>query len=166
MEQFKKDFDGVFRFTNPTDEDFITFWNNKEYTYPAGRTVPIIIANETLENIQEIRKRFAYQLAVREFYKNNIKDGVGKTYDAMIKQGNKSAGGIPPLFDEKILEPMIESCLKSLPEARAKVKEGKKTDEKKTFKASKAISDKDNPNFVFKDEVPEAIGKVAEAPIN
>ena len=64
-----KDFDGVFRFTNWTEEDFKHLWNNIEYTFKAGTTSPMIIANETLENIQEIRKRFAYDLAVREFYK-------------------------------------------------------------------------------------------------
>lgn len=165
MEQLQKDFDGVFRFTNPTDEDFVTFWNNKEYTYPAGRTVPMIIANETLENIQEIRKRFAFQLAVREFYRNKIKDFSGSTYDGLVKKGNKSAGGTPPMFDEKILEPMIELCLKPLPEARAKVKDGKKLTSDKTFKASKAISDKDNPNYVFKDDEPTVVGKMSEAPI-
>ena len=148
MEILANDFDGVFRFTNVTDEDFKAFWNNKEYTFPAGRTVPLIIANETLENIQEIRKKFAYQLATREFYK-------GKEYLKMSKQGN----GLPPLFNEKILEPMIEQCLKPLPMAKATVKEGKK-DSEKNYKGSKAISEKDNPNFIFKDDEPRELGKM------
>lgn len=147
MEILANDFDGVFRFTNVTDEDFIAFWNNKEYTFPSGKTVPLIIADETLENIQEIRKKFAYQLATREFYK-------GKEYMKMSKQGN----GLPPLFDEKILEPMIESCLKPLPMAKASVKEAKKPNFK--YKGSKAISDKDNPNYVFKDDEPTELGKM------
>lgn len=152
MEILANDFDGVFRFTNATDEDFVAFWNNKEYTFPAGKTVPLIIADETLENIQEIRKKFAYQLATREFYK-------GKTYKTMSKQGN----GLPPLFDEKILEPMIETCLKPLPMARAEVKEAKKPVIK--FKGSKAISEKDNPNFVFKDDEPTEMGKMSDKAI-
>lgn len=146
------DFDGVFRFTNDTDEDFTALWNNKEYTFPSHKTVPMIMREETLENIQEIRKRFAYRLAVREFYK-------GKVYKTMSKQGN----GLPPLYDEKVLEPWIESCLKPLPIAKFTVKEGKKNTDK--FKASKAISDKDNPNFVFKDEVVEEKGKMPDAPM-
>lgn len=137
---YNEDFDGVFRFTNVTDEDFVFFWNNKEYTFPAKVCCPMIIANESLENIQEIRKKAAYKLAVREFYKS-------KEYIKMSKQGR----GLPPTFDDKILEPMIESCLKPLPMSKAKVKEGKKESDR-NYKASKAISDKDNPNFVFREE--------------
>lgn len=148
------DFDGVFRFTNATDEDFVFFWNNREYAYPAGKTVPMIILGEPLENIQEIRKKAAYKLATREFYK-------GKDYLRMSRQGN----GMPPLFDEKILEPMIEQCLKPLPIAKATMKEGKK-DSEKNYKGSRAISDKDNPNFVFRDEVPVEKGKMPDAPMN
>lgn len=135
-----EEFDGVFRFTNPTKDDFVFFWNNKEYTYPAETCCPMIISNETLENIQEIRKKAAYKLAVREFYK-------GKEYRRLSKMGN----GLPPTFDDKILEPIIESCLKPLPMSKAQVKEGKK-DSDRNYKASKAISDKDNPNFVFREE--------------
>ena len=136
----QKDFDGVFRFTNPTDEDFIALWNNKEYTFPANKTVPLIIPNETLENIQEIRKKFAYKLAVREFYSS-------KEYNKMSKMGN----GLPPTFDEKILEPMIEKCLLSLPESRATVKQAKPVFDERKLKGSKAVSGKDDLNTTFKD---------------
>ena len=136
----QKDFDGVFRFTNPTDEDFTALWNNKEYTFPANKTVPMIISGETLENIQEIRKKFAYKLAVREFYS-------GKEYTKMSKMGN----GLPPTFDEKILEPMIEKCLLALPESRATVKQGKPVFDEKRLKGSKAVSGKDDLNATFKD---------------
>lgn len=146
------DFDGVFRFTNATDEDFTHLWNNKEYAFPAGKTVPLIIPDETLENIQEIRKRFAYDLAVREFYK-------GKEYSKMAKMGN----GLPPTFDEKILEPMIEQCLKPLPMAKSTVKV-KEKDSDRNYKGSKAISDKDNPNFIFREESENAkpLGKMSD----
>ena len=43
-----KDFDGVFRFTNATNEDFSALWNNVEYIFPAGKTVPLIIPNENV----------------------------------------------------------------------------------------------------------------------
>lgn len=148
------DFDGVFRFTNWTDEDFTALWNNKEYVFPKGTCCPLIIPDETLENIQEIRKKMAYKVAVREFYK-------GKEYGRMKKMG----GGLPPTFDEKVLEPMIEQCLKPLPMARATVRQGKKRDDDRNYKSSKAITDKDNPNFVFKDDVPEEKGKMPDREI-
>ena len=138
--QINEEFDGVFRFTNPTDEEFRVLWNNKEYVFPAQSRCPLIIPNETLENIQEIRKKFAYKLAVREFYKS-------KEYVKLSKMGN----GLPPTFDEKTLEPMIEKCLAPLPLARAKTKDLPK-DSERNYKASKAIAEKDNPNFVFKEE--------------
>lgn len=151
--EINSDFDGVFRFTNATDEDFSGFWNNKEYVFPLGTCCPIIIQNETLENIQEIRKKFAFKLAVREFYK-------GKDYQRMAKMGN----GLPPIFDEKVLQPWIDECLRPLPISRVSVKEGKK-DNEKNYKGSKAISDKDNPNYVFKDDVPEEKGKMPNVEI-
>ena len=145
-----EEFDGVFRFTNATDEDFKVLWNNKEYTYPAKGTYPMIIANETLENIQEIRKKFAYKLAIREFYKS-------EEYVKMSKMGN----GIPPTFDEAKLQPWINQCLVPLPRGKADVKELPKESEKQ-FKGSKAISDSDNPNMVFKDEPIPTKGKMSD----
>lgn len=150
------DFDGVFRFTNVTDEDFVTLWNNKEYLFPAGKTVPLVIPDETLENIQEIRKRFAHNLATREFYS-------GKVYKTMSKQG----GGLPPLFDEKLLEPMIEACLTPLPSAKISVKQLPEDNEKK-YKGSKAMSEKENPNYLFREEADnaKALGKQPDILIN
>lgn len=133
------EFMGVFHFTNWTDEDFVHLWNNEEYTFPKGTSVPLIMPKENSENIQEIRKRFAYDLAVREFYKS-------PQYKKMSKMGN----GLPPIFDEKILEPMIEKCLKPLPMGKATVKKIE-LDEEKKFKSSMAMDDSDNPNFMFKD---------------
>jgi len=50
-------FDGVFKFTNASKEDFKVLWNNKEYTFPAESTCPMIIPGEMPENVQEIRKK-------------------------------------------------------------------------------------------------------------
>jgi hypothetical protein len=141
-----ENFEGVFRFTNATDEDFKVLWNNIEYTYPAHSTVPMIIPNESQENIQEIRKKFAYKLAIREFYK-------GKEYQKMSKMG----GGIPPTFDEKLLQPWIDQCLLPLPKAVAQVKVLPK-DSDKRYKGSKAIKEKSNLNYEFKDEDVVPIG--------
>ncbi len=145
---------GVFWFTNATDQDFTVLWNNKEYTYPAKSSAPMLIPNEPSENIQEIRKKFAYKLALREFH-------LGKEYTTLVKLGNKSAGGTPPLYDDKILEPVIESCLKPLPVTQAKVKEGKKMDDR-IFRGSKAVSKNQSLNEVFKDEVPVELGQMSE----
>lgn len=151
-----EEFDGVFRFTNATKEDFIALWNNKEYFFPAGTSCPMIIPDETLESIQEIRKKFAYKLAVREFYDS-------KEYTRMSKMGR----GLPPTFDDKVLQPWIDQCLSPLPIAKMKVTAGKK-DNDRNYKASKAIGEKDNPNFVFREEADNArpIGKMPNAPIN
>lgn len=154
MIEINEEFDGVFRFTNATDDDFVVLWNSKEYVFPAGTSCPMIIPNESLENIQEIRKKFAYKLAVREFYK-------GKVYKDMSKMG----GGLPPTFDEKVLQPWIDQCLVPLPKAKAVVKDMPKESERK-FRGSKAISDKDNPNFVFKDDVPQTKGEMPNTKIN
>jgi len=148
------EFDGVFRFTNATNEDFVALWNNKEYTFEAGTSSPMIIANESLENIQSIRKKFAYKLAIREFYKS-------KTYKDMAKMG----GGLPPTFDDKVLQNWINQCLVPLPISKAKVKDLPKDNGNK-FKGSKAISDKDNLNQVFKDDEPESIGQMSDSPMN
>ena len=140
-------FDGVFRFTNITEEDFVFLWNNKEYIFPAGKSTPMIIANESPENVQEIRKKAAYKLAQREFYKGDI-------YNQMKEQGR----GLPPTYDDKLLEPMIKTCLNPLPIGFATVKELPKEDESKY--TSKAVSENSNLNNDFKDAPVQALGQV------
>src|SRR6266853_2493591 len=110
VEDYPEDFDGVFKFTNATDEDFKTLWNNNEYTYPAGKTVPMIIANTTLEEIQQIRKYFAKRLAEREFFKTK---GFKKISNGTA---NPNGGGtlVPSMFNESALQPWIDECLKPL----------------------------------------------------
>lgn len=133
------DFDGVFRFTNPTDEDFTFLWNNKEYLFKSQTTSPMIIANESLENIQEIRKKAAYKLAVREFYKGGE-----------FKRLNGVKTATPATYDEKVLEPMIEQCLSPLPQAKAKVREVPKVNLR--TRGSKAVSGSANLNSEFAEE--------------
>ena len=64
------DFDGVFRFTNWTKEDFVGIWGSKEYHLPALSTSPMVIPDHSPLEIQHIRKKFAKDLAEREFYKS------------------------------------------------------------------------------------------------
>lgn len=141
MDIINEEFTGVFYFTNPTDKERKYLWNNKEYSFPPESTVPLIIPSETLENIQEIRKRFAYRMAEERFYESD-------EYQKMSKMGN----GVPPTFDPKILEPMIAECLKPLPVKRAKVEKGKDIDDERNYKSTKALSEQDDPNFLFREE--------------
>lgn len=152
MQNTIEEFGGVFYFTNPTDKERKYLWNNKEYIFPPMSTVPLIIMGEPLENIQEIRKRFAYRMAEERFYES-------KEYLKMSKMGN----GLPPTFNPNILEPMIEECLKPLPLSKAKIKEGKKEDERH-YKATKAMGKGDNPNMIFAEENknPPVLGAMAD----
>ncbi len=157
VELDKSEFMGVFYFTNWTNEDFVHLWNNEEYTFPKMSSVPMIMQKESPEAVQEIRKRFAYDLAMREFFK-------GKEYKRLVTLGNKS-GGIPPIPDDKLLEPMIEKCLNPLPISKATIRKIE-ADEERKFKASKAIDTNDNPNYIFKDENVDGkikkLGKMAD----
>ena len=56
------DFNGVFYFTNPTDTEFEAYWNSVKYTFPAGKTVPLIIPAESPLGVQEIRKKLIYDV--------------------------------------------------------------------------------------------------------
>ncbi len=68
---FPEDFDGTFRFTNWTGDDFTAKWNSKAYTFKANTTSPMVILDATPLEIQHIRKKFAKELAEREFFKSD-----------------------------------------------------------------------------------------------
>lgn len=110
------DFDGVFRFTNPSTEDFIGVWGSKEYLFPAESTTPIMIAEHSPIEIQSIRKKFAKDLAEREYYKS-------KGYEVLRGQegrpGNRTFNSIhqAAAYTLKDLEPYIQLCLKPMKEA-------------------------------------------------
>lgn len=106
------DFDGIFRFTNWTDNEFKARWNNLEYAFPAQHMVPMIIPNSTPEEVQYIRKKFAKELAIREFYAT----------DRFKNMENVPPGGVPALYTEKDLTPFIQKCLEPLPIAKAEIK--------------------------------------------
>lgn len=105
-----EDFDGVFRFTNWSDTDFMAKWDKVEYTFKANKTTPMVM-NFTPAEIQHIRKKFAKELAEREFYKSD-----------KFKELNKhTPGGIPALYTESDLTPFIQRCLEPLPLAQVKI---------------------------------------------
>lgn len=151
------EFDGVFKFTNPTDKERVYLWNNKEYHFPPMSTVPLIIMGEPLENIQEIRKRFAYRMAEERVYEGEITPS-GYDYNKARVMGN----GLPPTFDEKILQPFIDECLKPLTLAKAVITEAPKDEHQ--YKASKAMGAGDNPNMMFAEENknPPVLGQMSD----
>jgi hypothetical protein len=114
-------FDGTFRFTNWSDEDFVGIWGGKEYHYPALSTSPMIIPDHSPLEIQHIRKKFAKDLAEREYFK-------AENYQKMMNQ-ERTPDGAPRLnsihqagtYSISDLTPFIQKCLEDLPITNAKV---------------------------------------------
>lgn len=115
------DFDGIFRFTNFTDEEFKARWDNVEYTFPASSTTPLIIPNATPEQVQSIRKKFAKELAIQEWYRT----------DKFKRMDDHTPGGRPALYTESDIAPFVQRCLEPLPIAQAKIQVLPKQDETK-----------------------------------
>lgn len=124
------DFDGVFRFTNFTDKEFKAKWGNIEYTFPAMKTSPMIISNATPEEIQSIRKKFAKELAIQEWYKT----------PKFVGMNSIQPGGTPALYTDSDIVPFVQRCLEPLPLAQAKAKVvGKTLDENKLRKDEEGV---------------------------
>lgn len=153
-----EDFSGIYYFTNPTKKERTFLWNNKEYTFEPETRSPIIINSESTENIQEIRKRWAYKLALERLYEGEILPS-GYDYNQQKIMGN----GTPPTFDEKILEPFIEECLKPLAIKRATVKEGKSLDSERNYKVTQAVSENTDLNRIFAEEPIQTLGKMSDS---
>jgi len=107
-----EDFDGVFKFTNWTAEEFKAKWDSIEYTFPALSTIPLIIPNATPLEIQSIRKKFAKELAIEVFYQS----------DKFKKMDDPAMGKRPPLYQDIDLKEYIQKCLEPLQVAKAKLK--------------------------------------------
>lgn len=107
------DFDGVFRFSNPSKEDFIGVWGGKQYLFPAESTVPLVISEHSPIEIQQIRKKFARDLAEREWYKSK---GYKVLQGQEGKPGNRTFNSIfqAAAYTVDDLTPYIQSCLKPL----------------------------------------------------
>jgi len=116
------DFNGTFPFSNPSDEDFIGIWDSKEYLFPAKSTVAIVIPTETPLNVQQIRKKFAKDLAEREWFKSKGYKGLAAQEG---KPGNRTFSGIhqAATYTIKDLEPYIAKCLEPLPVSKLVAKE-------------------------------------------
>ncbi len=110
-------FNGTFYFTNFTNEEFKATWNKKEYTFPKESTVPLIILDATPAEVQNIRKKFAKELAEREFFKS-------KKYadlDAMNPRQTQSTFRTAVGYSMDELNVFIKRCLEPLPVADLKV---------------------------------------------
>lgn len=106
------DFDGVFRFTNFTDTDFKARWANIEYTFPAQRTIPLVIPGCTPEEVQHIRKKFAKELAIEVFYKT-------RKFQDHEAQTPAGSGMVASIYSDADLAPFIARCLEPLPMGNA-----------------------------------------------
>lgn len=119
-------FDGTFRFTNASDEDFIGKWDSKEYLFRAQSTTPMMILNATPLEVQNIRKKFARDWAEREFFKS--KRGM------MLSSQERNSDGTPKFnsihmaatYSDDDLAPFIQQCLTPLPIVAATVAESPK----------------------------------------
>ncbi len=115
-----ENFNGVFHFTNWSEEEFVGKWGGKEYHYAASTTSPMIIPEHSPLEIQNIRKKFAKDLAEREFFKS-------KNYGILQGQegtpGNRTMSGIQQAgtYSMADLTPFIQKALEDLPVAPARV---------------------------------------------
>lgn len=121
-----EDFDGVFRFTNWTKEDFVGKWGGREYRFPAQSTSPMVIPEHSPIEIQHIRKKFAKDLAEREFFNS-------KNYDTLKGQERNPDGSVrlnsihqAGTYNLDMLTSYIQKCLEPLPVAKAIVVEAQK----------------------------------------
>ena len=118
------EFDGIFRFTNWTNRDFVAKWDSVEYTFPAEKTVPLLIPNATPEQVQVIRKKFALELATEVFYNSEKFKGMDLSVE------DSQAGKVPALYTEKDIAPYVQRCLEPLPVAQATAKAAAKKEVK------------------------------------
>lgn len=128
-----EDFDGTFRFTNWTDEDFTGVWSKKEYVFPARSTVPMVIPEHSPIEVQHIRKKFAKDLAEKWFFNHSEEYkrmfGQEKNQDGSARLNSIHQAGT---YNIDMLAPLIQRCLEPLPISKATVKEvkGEKIEDK------------------------------------
>lgn len=119
-------FTGTFYFTNYSDEEFAAKWDGKEYIFPAGTTSPMIIPEHSPLEIQQIRKKFAKDLAEREFFKTKhyehlrLREGVKDEYGMLIPRGQGM--GHAGTYSMDMLTPLIQKALEQLPASSAFVR--------------------------------------------
>lgn len=114
-------FDGVVRFTNWSDEEFVGVWDKKEYKFPALSRSALVIENATPVETLHIAEKMAKKLAEREYFKSakyemlREREGI-RNHLGMIQptaHGMSHAGQ----YSEQDLATMIKKALAPLPEA-------------------------------------------------
>lgn len=119
-----ENFDGTFWFTNPTKEEFVGIWGKKEYHFAPETTSKMIMPDYTPLEVQHIRKKFAKDLAEREFFKS-------QSYESFRSQegspNNRTMSGIHQAATYTLgdLTPFIQKCLEPLEIAQAGITEAK-----------------------------------------
>lgn len=117
------DFDGVFRFTNWSSEEFVGKWGGKEYHFEALKTSPIVMPEFSPLEIQNIRKKFAKDLAEREFFRSTQYgkfQAQERNNDGSARLNSIHSAGTYSMTD---LTPFIKKCLEPLPIAQALVRD-------------------------------------------
>lgn len=114
-----RDFNGIFEFTNWSDEDFVAKWGSKEYHYPKNASSPMVIPEHSPLEIQNIRKKFAKDLAEREYFKSAAYGKLlsqERTPEGTPKLNGIQSAGTYTLSD---LSSNIQRCLEPLPIVKA-----------------------------------------------
>lgn len=112
-----EDFNGTFEFTNWSDEDFDGLWGGVAYTFSANTTSPMVMPFSPIE-IQNIRKKFAKDLAEREYFNS-------KEYKVLQKQegtpGNRNFSSFQSAgqYSETDLVDSIKRALEPMEQAKA-----------------------------------------------
>jgi len=117
MENDTNVLDSGLPFTNYTTSDFVAKWDGKEYTFPALSTVKMLgmIGDATIDQLKNIRAKFAMDLAVAVFYQSEK----FKAMDLSVE--DSQAGKTPALYTDKDIAPFVQRCLEPLPVKTAKI---------------------------------------------
>lgn len=138
--------DDLVPFTNWTEKEFIGRWGSNDYPFPPLSTVPLVgkIKRATPEDCLYIRRKFAIELAQIAFYDTaQWKNMQSQASIERIQQTNVPQ--TPPIYSEKILEPLVEKALTPLPIATVVAHEVKDETAKKISRNSKVVrQDKDD----------------------
>jgi hypothetical protein len=129
MERVKmlpENFDGIVRFTNWSDEDFTGRWNSKDYFFKANTTSPLFIPEHSPLETLNIVKKFALDLAVREWGKSQwTKDALKRERNADGSPRTQGMGGAASYSVDQ-LSPLIQKGLYLYPSSKAQMSEVEK----------------------------------------
>ena len=128
-----ENFDGIVRFTNWSDEDFVGRYNSKDYEFKANSTSPLFNVDLTGPNgeakmaspleLLNIVKKFALDLAIREWGKSQwTKDNLKRERNS---DGTPRFQGMQGAATYSVdqLAPLIQKGLYVYPESKPQVSE-------------------------------------------